>query len=309
MTLRSNSRWIDCLQTNVRFIEGFVAQWIDFTRLDQIAVDPNYYPSFKDRGMRIKEYMKQECVEFFARILHKDVSCLSFLESDFVMVNEVLAEHYGITGVFTPRFVRVAAPNDRGGGVLAQAAVMLAQSNGQDAHAVNRGVWIRSRLLGDPPSDPPPDVASLPEPSSDAKARVPVSIKQRLDLHLKTGTTCYDCHKDIDPWGIATEGFDAVGLPRRSIKKAGPVVKKVTIDEQEIDGLLPLKKFLLEQRHQQFAYGFTRHMLSHALGRPITFRDEQTVLALQSEFKKSGYKMRSLIKAIVTSDIFRHGGQ
>jgi hypothetical protein len=292
-----------------RFIEGFVAQWIDFTRLDQIAVDPNYYPSFKDRGMRIKEYMKQECVEFFARILHKDVSCLSFLESDFVMVNEVLAEHYGITGIFTPRFVRVAAPNDRGGGVLAQAAVMLAQSNGQDAHAVNRGVWIRSRLLGDPPSDPPPDVASLPEPSSDAKARVPVSIKQRLDLHLKTGTTCYDCHKDIDPWGIATEGFDAVGLPRRSIKKAGPVVKKVTIDEQEIDGLLPLKKFLLEQRHQQFAYGFTRHMLSHALGRPITFRDEQTVLALQSEFKKSGYKMRSLIKAIVTSDIFRHGGQ
>ena len=292
-----------------RFVKDFVAQWIDFTRLNQIAVDPNYYPSFKDRGMRIREYMKQECVEFFARVLHEDVSCLSFLESDFVMVNEVLAEHYGITGVFTPRFVSVDAPNDRGGGVLAQAAVMLAQSNGQDAHAVNRGVWIRSRLLGDPPSDPPPDVASLPEPSSDAKARVPVSIKQRLDLHLKTGTTCYDCHKDIDPWGIATEGLDAVGLLRRSIKKAGPVVKKVTIDEQEIDGLLPLKKFLLEQRHKQFTYGFTRHMLSYALGRPITFRDEQTVLSLQSEFEKSGYKMRSLIKATVTSDVFRHGSQ
>ena len=214
-----------------------------------------------------------------ARSSQGPVSCLSFLESDFVMVNETMAEHYGITGVFTPRFVRVAAPNDRGGGVLAQAAVMLAQSNGQDAHAVNRGVWIRSRLLGDPPSDPPPDVASLPEPSSDAKARVPVSIKQRLDLHLKTGTTCYDCHKDIDPWGIATEGLDAVGLLRRTIKKAGPVVKKVTIDEQEIDGLLPLKKFLLEQRHKQFAYGFTRHMLSYALGRTLTFRDEQTVLA------------------------------
>ena len=292
-----------------RFIEGFAAQWIDFTRLDQIAVDPNYYPSFKDRGMRIREYMKQECVEFFARVLHKDMSCLSFLESDFVMVNEVLAEHYGITGVFTPRFVRVAAPNDRGGGVLAQAAVMLAQSNGQDAHAVNRGVWIRSRLLGDPPSEPPPDVASLPEPSSDAKARVPVSIKQRLDLHLKTGTTCYDCHKDIDPWGIATEGLDAVGLLRRSIKKAGPVVKKVTIDEQEIDGLLSLKKFLLEQRQKQFAYGFTCHMLSYALGRPITFRDEQTVLSLQSKFEESGYKMRSLIKAIVTSEVFRHDSQ
>ncbi len=292
-----------------RFIEDFVAQWVDFTRFDQIAIDPNYYPAFKDRGLRIREYMKQECVEFFARVLHEDVSCLSFLESDFVMVNETMAEHYGIADVFTPRFVAVDAPNDRGGGVLAQAAVMLAQSNGQDAHTVNRGVWIRSRLLGDPPSDPPPDVPSLPEPSDNAKASVPVSVKQRLDLHLKTGTTCYDCHKDIDPWGIATEGLDAVGLLRTTIQKAGPVVKKVEIDEQEIDGLLPLKQFLLKQRHGQFAYGFTRHMLSYALGRRLTFRDEPIVRALQSEFEESGYNMRILIKAIVTSTVYRHGTQ
>ncbi len=292
-----------------RFVEDFVAQWIDFTRFDQIAVDPNYYPEFKDRGVRIREYMKQECAEFFAHVLNHDLSCLNLLESDFVMVNETLAEHYGIADVFTPRFVPVAAPDHRGGGVLAQAAVLLAQSNGQDAHAVNRGVWIRSRLLGNPPSDPPPDVPSLPEPSGDAKASVPVSVRQRLDLHLKSGTTCYDCHKDIDPWGIATEGFDAVGLPRTSIRNAGPIVKTVVIDEQEIDGLLPLKQFLLEHRHPQFTEGFTRHMLSYALGRPLTFRDEQTVLVLHSRFTESGYNIRSLIKAIVTSNVFRQGSQ
>jgi hypothetical protein len=290
-----------------RFIEDFVAQWVDFTRFDQIAIDPNYYPAFKDRGLRIREYMRQECVEFFAHVLHKDVSCLSFLESDFVMVNQTLAEHYGIADVFTPRFMPVAAPAHRGGGVLAQAAILLAQSDGQDAHAVNRGVWIRSRLLGDPPSDPPPDVPSLAEPSGDAKTGIPVSVKQRLDLHLKAGTTCYDCHKDIDPWGIATEGFDAVGLPRTTIQKAGPVVKKVIIDEQKIDGLLPLKQFLLKQRHGQFAYGFTRHMLSYALGRPLTFRDEPIVRNLQSEFEENGYNMRSLIKSIVTSTVYRQG--
>jgi len=72
---------------------------------------------------------------------------------------------------------------------------------------------------------------------------------------------------------------------------------------------LPLKKFLLEKRHKQFSYGFTRHMLSYALGRSLTFRDEQTVLSLQSQFEKSGYKMRSLIKAIVTSEVFRHDSQ
>jgi hypothetical protein len=291
-----------------RFIEDFVGQWVDFTRFDQIAVDPNYYPAFKDRGLRIKEYMKQECVEFFAHVLNHDLSCLSFLESEFVMVNETLAEHYGIADVFSPRFVPVAAPDHRGGGVLSQAAILLAQSNGQDTHAVNRGVWIRSRLLGDPPSDPPPDVPSLPAPSGDAKTGA-VSVKQRLDLHLKTGTTCYDCHKDIDPWGIATEGFDAVGLPRTTIQKAGPVIKNVVIDKQEIDGLLPLKQFLLKHRHKEFSYGFTRHMLSYALGRPLSFLDEKTVLALESEFKDSGYNMRSLIKAIVTSNEFRQGSQ
>jgi len=293
----------------LRFIEDFVAQWVDFTRFDQIAIDPNYYPAFKDRGLRIREYMKQECVEFFAHVLSKDLSCLSFLESDFVMVNETLAEHYGIADVFTPRFVPVTAPPHRGGGVLAQAAIMLAQSNGQDAHTVNRGVWIRSRLLGDPPSDPPPGVPSLPEPSGDAKANVPVSVKQRLDLHLKAGTTCYDCHKDIDPWGIATEGFDAVGLPRTTIQKAGPVVKNVVIDEVEINGLLPLKQFLLKQRHRQFAHGFTCHMLSYALGRPLTFRDEPVVQNLQSKFEGNGYNMRTLIKSIVTSTVYRQGSQ
>ena len=292
-----------------QFMEHFVAQWVDFTRVDQIAIDPNYYPTFKERGLRIKEYMKQECVEFFAHVLSKDLSCLSFLESEFVLVNETLAEHYGISDVFTPRFVPVAALEHRGGGVLAQAAIMLAQSDGQDAHAVNRGVWIRTRLLGDPPSDPPPDVPSLPELAGNAKTNGSASVKQRLDLHLKAGTTCYDCHKDIDPWGIATEGFDAVGLPRTTIQKAGRVVKKVVINEQEIDGLVPLKQFLLTHRHGQFAYGFTRHMLSYALGRPLTFRDEPIVRVLQSDFAESGYNMRSLIKSIVTSTVYRHGSQ
>ncbi|MDG2013360.1 MAG: DUF1592 domain-containing protein, partial [Pirellulaceae bacterium] len=289
-----------------RFIESFVSDWIGFTTVNQTAVDPSFYPRYRTHH---KDYMKQESIEFFTEILFKDLSCLNFLESDFVMLNGALAEHYAIPGVHTQRFTRVAAPKSRGGGVLAHGSVLLAYSTGQDAHAVNRGVWIRSRLLGDPPSDPPPGVPSLPEPSSDGKPGGPVSIKQRFEAHLKAGTTCYDCHKDIDPWGIAAEGFDAVGLPRTSIRNAGPVVKKVVIDGQEIDGLLPLKQFLREHRHQQFAQGFTRHMLSFALGRPLTYRDEQTVLALQAEFEESGYKMRSLIKAIVTSSFFRQVSQ
>ncbi|MEC8506807.1 MAG: DUF1585 domain-containing protein, partial [Planctomycetota bacterium] len=86
---------------------------------------------------------------------------------------------------------------------------------------------------------------------------------------------------------------------------AGPVIKKVEIDQQEVEGLLDLKQFILEHRRDKFAYGFTCHMLSYALGRPLDVRDEKTVLKLQAVFEKSGYKMRSLIKAIVTTDLFR----
>jgi hypothetical protein len=248
--------------------------------------------------------MKQESIAFFSEILFKDLSCLNFLESDFVMVNGWLADHYRIPGVYTPRFTRVAAPKARGGGALAQGSVLLAYSTGQDAHAVNRGVWIRSRLLGDPPSDPPPNVPALNAQKDKTTQTGPRSIKQRIESHLAAGTACYDCHKDIDPWGIAMEGFDAVGLPRTKIKDVGPVVKDVVIDGQAIDGLVPLKQYLLRDRRKAFAYAFTRHFLSYALGRPISYRDEAQVIALQSTFENSGYNMRALIKAIATSPAF-----
>ena len=302
-----------------RFINDFVANWIGFTTFDQTAVDPNFYPQFR---RHLRDHMKQESVEFFSEILFKDLSCLNFLESDFVMVNGWLADHYRIPGVHTQRFTRVAAPTVRGGGALAQGSVLLAYSTGQDAHAVNRGVWIRSRLLGDPPSEPPPNVPALGARKDKPTERGPLSIKQRLESHLAAGTTCYDCHKDIDPWGIAMEGFDAVGLPRTKIKllpdfkksnlharvsrpAGGTVVKDVVIDEQTIDGLVPLKQHLLKTRKKAFAYAFTRHFLSHALGRPISYRDEEQVIALQKAFENSGYYMMALIKAIVTSPAFR----
>jgi hypothetical protein len=100
------------------------------------------------------------------------------------------------------------------------------------------------------------------------------------------------------------EGFDAIGLPRTKIKDVGPVVKDVVIDGQAIDGLVPLKQYLLRDRQKAFAYAFTRHFLSYALGRPISYRDEAQVIALQSTFENSGYNMRALIKAIVTSPAF-----
>lgn len=293
-----------------RFVSDFVGQWIDFPAFDAVAIDPNYYPRFKNTrlGVRTKEHMKLESVAFFSEILHHNVSCMNFLESDFVMLNDMMAEHYGAPPVHTARFVRAPTLKTRGGGILTQGSFLLGHSNGQDAHAIKRGVWLRGRLLGDPPSDPPPEVPGLEEqPSADKPQGRTLSIKEKFDRHLATGTTCYDCHKDIDHWGIAMEGFDAVGLPRTKIVNAGPVLKDVAIAGHAINGLLPLKQYLVDKHRDDFARGFTQHMLSYALGRPLTYRDENQITDLQAAFRNSGYQMRSLIHAIATSSEFREG--
>ena len=289
-----------------RFVADFTAQWIGFSAFDQIAIDPNYYRKWRPTT---KAAMKEESIAFIGELLRHDLSCLNLLDSDFVTVNERLAKHYGmenVKGLAGLKFARVPAPAGRGG-VLTQAAVLLAYSNGQDAHAVNRGVWLRARLLGDPPSEPPPDVpalADLPAEKVDT-----FSIKQKLEAH-RMGT-CYDCHKDIDPWGIAMEGFDAIGLPREKIlsigtkwRKLHPVVKDVEIGDTKINGMAALKKYLRNERTEEFAHGFTCHVLSYAIGRPMTYRDNAEVARLQKVFQEDSHKMRTLIKAIVTSPLF-----
>ncbi|MEM7010665.1 MAG: DUF1592 domain-containing protein, partial [Verrucomicrobiota bacterium] len=289
-----------------RFVESFVSIWVGFLNFEQIAIDPNYYPDWRPS---LKLHLKGECVAFFNELLRNDLSSLNLLDSDFIVVNQRVAEHYGIPGVNGLNFSRVPAPEGRGG-ILTQAAVLLAYSNGQDAHAVNRGVWVRSRLLGDPPSEPPPDVPALAD--QDAEKVDDLSIKERLQIHA--AGTCFDCHKDIDPWGVAMEGFDATGMPRERILRIAeerkrrqqlPVVKEVEIDGQAIGGMAELRAYLREQRSEEFATGFTQHLLSYAIGREPTYRDAEQVAALQEKFREGDYTMRSLIKAIVTSPLFR----
>jgi hypothetical protein len=129
-----------------RMAENLAALWFDFKRFDQIAIDPVFFPEWP---IPMRKQFKGEAVALFKELLKNDLSCLNIIDSDFVMANRVLADHYGIEDVHSYGFTRVPAPEGRGG-ALGMGAVHLAFSDGQHAHAINRGVWIRSRLLGDP---------------------------------------------------------------------------------------------------------------------------------------------------------------
>ncbi|MBT7923915.1 MAG: DUF1592 domain-containing protein [Opitutae bacterium] len=294
-----------------RFISDFTSSWAGFPKLEQIAINPNYYRWWNPK---YKDYMRLEPAAFLKTLLREDLSCLNCLSSDFMVINDVMAKYYGAPLPGSGhRFSKVPAIEGRGG-ILTQAAFLLAHSDGEDAHAVNRGVWLRGRLLGDPPRDPPPEVPDLSDLDKADPDAAGLSTKDRLSVHRKG--ICLDCHADIDPWGIAMESLDAAGKFRDKILRLTPEhkIKKRSlrvIDETEVrgssvKGMVELKKLLREKHAKDFARGFSSSMLSFALGRPLSYQEDKALAHLTSEFEKSDYRMASLIDEIVRLPAFRH---
>ena len=245
----------------------------------------------------------------FAEVLNKDLSALAFLDSEFAMLNRPLAEHYGLSGPRGLAFERVALkPKDGRGGLLTQASILLTNSTGEDSHPILRGVWIRDRLLGDPPSPPPPNVPAL---NTDKRDFAKLSLKDQLVAH-RENEACARCHRGIDPWGIALEGFDAVGLSRTSIKrKNGNRNVELEVDSaatlpggQKVKGLEDLKSYLLTEKREKFARAMVTRLLTYALGRSLELTDHETVDELTAEFIRSDYRLKKLIQFIAASEPF-----
>ena len=289
------------------FVEQFSDQWLDLGGIDRIAINPNYYPDF---DLSLKKDMRLETQQFFATILRQDLSALNFLRADFAVLNRRMARHYGIDGPRGGTFQRVSLRNTgRTGGLLTHASILLSNSTGEDSHPVERGVWIRRAILGDPPAPPPPAVPNL---ASGEPGLALLPLKRQLELH-QDNAACAHCHQGIDPWGIALEGFDAVGLERATVlRRSGereerhPVdASAVLPDGYEVNGVEALARYLVERQDRRFASALTSKLLAYALGRSLAASDEEPVSEMAALFEKSGFRLRELCTIIVTSDLFR----
>jgi hypothetical protein len=310
-----------------QFVDQFVDQWLDVSAVDRVAVNPEFYPRWKDS---LKSSISEEPKHFFAEILHQRLSALNFLDSDFAMLNGPLMRHYSLTAPTAERdlesqrrfgmnFQRVALPPDsHRGGILAQACILLGNSTGEDSHPVKRAVWIRERLLDDPPADPPPNVPALDAENPDF-ATLPV--RKQLEVHRQEAS-CNDCHRSIDPWGIALEAFGADGLfrtkiPRRLLNSGRakkrervrmvdqPVESHTTLpDGTEVDGIADLKAYLLESKQDQFARTLVTKLLTYAIGRSLELTDEAAIESLTADFIAHDYQLHHLVRSIVLSDPF-----
>jgi mono/diheme cytochrome c family protein len=282
-----------------RFAHQFVDQWLGLQLLDFLHVDRKRYPAFDES---LKEAMKGEPAAFFREVLAQDLSVLEFLQSDFTMVNERLADHYGLKGVTGSRFQRAdLRDKPHRGGLLTQAGLLAMNSDGIDSHPLKRGIWLLERLLNDPPPPPP---AAVPEIDLTDPEVAKMTLKQRIEDH-RNAPACMSCHAKIDPWGIAFENYDAVGSYRNKVQ--GQPVDSVSLlfNRQKLDGADGLKRFLLRNRQDQFVRAMVHHLTTFALGRPLGFGDRAAIEEITAGVRQRGDGLATMVTTIATSSLFQ----
>ncbi|MFN7927852.1 MAG: DUF1592 domain-containing protein [Blastocatellia bacterium] len=280
------------------FVSNFGGQWLYLRNLDTITPDPDLFPTVDD-GM--KRSFRRETELFFDSILRENRSIFDLLSADYTFLNQRLAEHYGVSGVYGSQFRRVQLHDPNRGGLLGQGSILTVTSYPNRTSVVQRGKWILENLLGAPPPPPPPDVPDLKPHGKDGKL---LSMREQMDLH-RTNPICASCHSRMDPIGFALENYDAVG--RWRTKDAGHVIDASgkLPNGTKFSGPNELKKILLTTNRDEFVATVTEKLLTYALGRGLEYYDSPTVRSIMRETAPENYRLPSLISAIVKSTPFQ----
>ncbi|MFN0101749.1 MAG: DUF1592 domain-containing protein [Bryobacteraceae bacterium] len=277
---------------------NFAGQWLRLRNIDAVNPSGSLFRDFDDN---LRQAFRQETELFFDSVLREDRSVRTFLKSDYTFLNERLAKHYEIPGVYGSRFRRVAlAPESRRGGLLRHGSVLSVTSYATRTSPVLRGVLVLRNMIGAPPPAPPPDVPALNE--STMAANLP--MRQRLAAH-RSNAVCASCHSTIDPVGFALENYDAMGRWRDLEVEDQPVDSSGAVPgDREFHGVDGLEEALL-RRPELFATALTENLLTFALGRGVEYYDAPAVRKIVSGAEKDGYRFSSLLLGIVKSAPFQ----
>jgi hypothetical protein len=280
-------------------VNDFAAQWLNLRRVDEVVVDPERYPNY---DLSLLQGFQRETELFVGSTIREDRSVVALLNADYTFVNERLARHYGIPGIYGSRFRRVTLPNpDQRGGLLAHGALLATTSYPDRTSPVLRGKWLLNNIFGLPVLPPPPGVdQNLPEGKPGA---APPSIRERLAQH-RASPSCASCHAAIDPLGFALENFDVIGGWRTVDESGRPVdASGQTVSGAKVEGLAGLRALLLEQP-DQFPRTVTEKLLAYALGRPLEYADRPAVRTIVREAAAHDYRWSSIILGITQSPTF-----
>ena len=272
-------------------VTDFAAQWLHLRNMRRVTPDVNRFPEFDDN---LRRAFQRETELFVASQLRDDRGVADLLTADYTFVDERLARHYGIPGVYGSRFRRVSLDGDRGG-LLGHGSILTVTSHATRTSPVLRGKWVLDNILGAPPPPPPADVPGLDE-NRDGEA--PRSVRERLERH-RANPVCASCHARMDPLGFALEGFDAIGR-RRTHDDGVPLDTSAALpDGTTFEGPAELRA-LLWSRREAFAKTVTAKLLTYALGRGLEHYDLPAIRRIVREAGPD-YRWSSIVGGIARS--------
>ena len=279
-------------------VTSFAAQWLHLRNLTASKPDPRLFPDFDDN---LRRAFRRETELFFDSVKREDRNVLDLLRADYTFVNERLAKHYGIPNVYGGHFRRVTLPtHSPRRGLLGHASILTVTSYGDRTSPVQRGKWILENLLGLTPPAPPPNVPALKERVAGGKV---LTMRQRIAQH-RENPACSGCHNLMDPIGLATENFDAVGR-FRTLEDGVPVDASGGLpDGATFDGIEGLRAGLL-RRPELFVGTMTEKLLTYAVGRGLEPADAPAVRAITRASRTGDYRFSSLILGVVNSAPFQ----
>jgi hypothetical protein len=279
-------------------VTNFAGQWLFLRNIPRIQPDPASFPNFDEN---LRQALAQETELLIESTLREDRSVADLLATDYTFVNERLAEHYGIEGIYGSEFRRVpiADPNRRG--LLGQASILTVTSYPNRTAPTIRGKWVLEQLLGTPPPPPPANVPSLKD---DASTKM-LTMRQRMELH-RANPTCAVCHRMMDPLGFSLENFDGLGRWRESTGPGtGPIDSSgVLPDGTKFDGPAGLRDVLVSKR-DLFVETFTERLLTYALGRGVEPYDRPALRKITRVAAADNQRWSSIILGIVNSTPFQ----
>jgi hypothetical protein len=285
-------------------VNNFAYQWLQLRAVEGTHPDPVIFTDF-DSSLRDSFIKETELL--LENVLLGNRSVLELLTAKYTYVNQRLASHYGIQGIYGDEFRRVEVNDGIRGGLLGQGGILTSTSYPNRTSPVLRGKWILDTLLGSPPPPPPPDVPALPEAGATGKI---LSVRERLSEHRKN-PACAGCHSRMDPLGFALENLDATGR-WRTAESTGPAdltpqpidASAQLPDGTKFDGIAGLRRILLE-RSDEFVYTMTEKLLTFALGRGADWYDAPAIRDAVRAAQQDDYRFSTLVTSIVTSRPFQ----
>ena len=303
-TLRGEVRRMLADPKAAEFADTFPRQWLQLRKVGMFPPDKALYPDYDEY---LEKSMIAESTGFFREVLTRNASLREFLESDWTMLNERLARHYGISGVHGEAMQRVSlTPDDHRGGLLTQGAILSLTSDGTRHRPVHRGVWVLESIVGKPPPPPPANVPALSTPAADARK---TTVREKLEQH-RSDANCSACHRKIDPLGLAFDNYDAIGRWRtvETVRNGTGADPKLDPSGELYDGRkfadsAGLKRLLLDDV-DKFAMAFSEKLATYALRRGMSFSDRAELKQIADQARADDYKLATLIESLVTSKLF-----